>query len=190
MITLDGVMQSPGAPEEDVSDDFTYGGWIAPYDDEAAAEIMQRLLSPADLLLGRKTFEIWEDYWPNHTDYWPTINKVTKYVLSKTRNSTSWENCVFIDKPEAIENLKSSDGGDIQIWGSGELVRLLLARDWIDELWLMIHPLILGRGKKLFSDSPVAAAFTLVESITTPKGVIIANYRRSGDVVTGTAADK
>lgn len=186
MITLDGVMQAPGTPDEDRSNGFQYGGWIAPYDDEVSAAIMQRLLQPADLLLGRKTFEIWEHYWPQHTEYWPTINDVNKFVLSKTRRDTDWKNCIFIDGMADIEKLKHSDGADIQVWGSGEIVQLLLKNDLVDELWLMIHPLTLGNGKKLFTDGPIPAAFSLTESSTTTKGVIIAHYKRAGDVETGT----
>ncbi|QMU28101.1 dihydrofolate reductase family protein [Adhaeribacter radiodurans] len=186
MITLDGVMQGPGGPEEDTSGGFAYGGWVAPYDDEVSGKIMEKLLKPADLLLGRKTFEIWENYWPQHADAWPSINNVTKYVLSKTRNKSDWENSVFFNNQVEIENLKNSDGSAIQVWGSGELIQLLLQNDLVDELWLMIHPLTLGQGKKLFNDGPIPAAFTLVESTVTPSGVVIVHYQRAGKVETGT----
>jgi dihydrofolate reductase len=186
MITLDGVMQAPGAPGEDTSGGFKYGGWIAPYDDEVSGALMQRLMQPADLLLGRKTFEIWENYWPQHSDYWPTINDVTKYVFSTTRKSSDWKNCVFLNSLSDIEKLKESTGSDIQVWGSSQLIQLLLKNDLADELWLMIHPLTLGDGKKLFTDGPIPAAFTLMESTVTGSGVIIANYKRAGEVKTGT----
>ncbi len=186
MITLDGVMQAPGGPEEDTSGGFEYGGWVAPYDDEAGNEVMQKLMQPADLLLGRKTFEIWEDYWPKHGSVWPGINDVTKYVLSTTRRASSWENSVFFTGVADIEKLKDSTGSDIQVWGSAQLVQLLLRNDLVDELWLLLHPLTLGKGKKLFDNSAIAAAFTLVESTITPGGVIIANYKRAGEVKTGT----
>lgn len=186
MITLDGVMQGPGGPEEDPSGGFKFGGWVAPYDDDVAGEVMQRLMKPADLLLGRKTFEIWENYWPEHAQYWPGIMEVTKYVLSTTRNTSDWKNSVFLHSLTDIANLKNSEGSGLQVWGSSELIQLLLKHDLVDELWLMIHPLTLGEGKKLFTHGPVPAAFTLQESVITRKGVILVNYKRAGEVVTGT----
>jgi dihydrofolate reductase len=186
MITLDGVMQAPGGPEEDTSAGFKYGGWVAPYGDEASAKVMERLMKPADLLLGRKTFDIWEGYWPQHEKMWPGINDVNKYVMSRTRKNSDWKNSVFLTNLEDIENLKKSEGLDIHTWGSSELIQLLLKNDLVDELWLMIHPLTLGEGKKLFTNGPIPAAFTLEESIATPSGVIIANYKRAGEVKTGT----
>ena len=186
MITLDGVMQAPGGPGEDTSGGFEYGGWVAPYGDEASGKVMGKLMKPADYLLGRKTFEIWEDYWPKHADYWPGINDGTKYVLSTTRKKSDWKASVFFNRLADIEKLKNSQGSDIQVWGSSELVQLLLNNDLVDELWLMIHPLTLGKGKKLFDNGPIPAAFTLTESTITPSGVIIANYKRAGKVKTGT----
>ncbi len=186
MITLDGVMQAPGGPEEDTSGGFEYGGWVAPYSDEVYGRVMEKLMKPADLLLGRKTFEIWEDYWPEHESGWPGINDVTKYVMSKTIKKSDWKNSVFFNSLADIEKLKNSKGSDIQVWGSGELVQLLLKNDLVDELWLMIHPLTLGNGKKLFDNGAIPAAFTLIESTVTPSGVIIANYKRAGKVKTGT----
>jgi dihydrofolate reductase len=186
MITLDGVMQAPGGPEEDKSGGFKYGGWVAPYNDEASGKVFEKLLKPADLLLGRKTFGIWENYWPNHTESWPSINDVTKYVVSRTRKKSDWKNSVFLKGLADIKKLKGSKGSDIQVWGSSEIIQLLLKNDLVDELWLMIHPLTLGKGKKLFDNGPIPAAFTLAESTATPSGVIIANYRRAGKVTTGT----
>jgi dihydrofolate reductase len=186
MITLDGVMQGPGGPKEDTSGGFQYGGWVAPYDDEVSDKLMKRLMKPADLLLGRKTFEIWADYWPAHERGWPGINEVTKYVVSTTLKKSHWEHSVFLNSLSDIQKLKASDGGDIQVWGSGQLVQGLLKNDLVDELWLMIHPLTLGTGKKLFVDGPIPAAFTLIEGSITPSGVIIAHYKRAGDVKTGT----
>lgn len=188
MLTLDGVMQAPGGPAEDTSGGFKYGGWVAPYGDEVGGKVMEKLMKPADLLLGRKTFEIWETYWPEHADYWPGINDVTKNVLSGTRKDSAWKNAVFFKSVADIETLKNSAGSDIQVWGSGELVQLLLKNDLVDELWLMLHPLTLGTGKKLFKDGPIPAAFFLIESTVTSTGVIIANYRRAGQVNTGTIA--
>ncbi|MEO8116883.1 MAG: dihydrofolate reductase family protein [Bacteroidota bacterium] len=186
MITLDGVMQAPGGPEEDTSGGFKYGGWVAPYGDEVGRKVVEKELRPADYLLGRKTFEIWEDYWPEHADFWPAINDGTKYVISKTRKKSDWKNSVFFKSLAEIKKLKNSKGSHIQVWGSSELIQLLLKNDLVDELWLLIHPLTLGKGKKLFSDGPVPAAFTLIESVVTTTGVIIANYKRAGKVKTGT----
>lgn len=186
MITLDGVLQGPGGPEEDTSGDFKYGGWTAPYDDEVYDKALQEELKPADYLLGRKTFEIWENYWPKHAAYWPGIHDGTKYVLSTTRESSDWKNSVFLQNLADIKKLKNSNGADIQVWGSSELIHLLLKNDLVDELRLKIHPLTLGNGKKLFNDSAIPAAFSLIESSVTPTGVILANYKREGEVKTGT----
>jgi dihydrofolate reductase len=186
MITLDGVMQAPGGPEEDTSGGFKYGGWTAPYGDEAYGKALEKELKPADYLLGRKTFEIWAPYWPEHADFWPAINDGTKYVMSKTMKKSEWKNSVFLKSLADIKKLKNSKGSDIQVWGSGELIQLLLKNDLVDELWLKIHPLTLGKGKKLFDYGTIPAAFTLIESSVTPSGVIIANYKRAGKVKTGT----
>ncbi|MDB5196953.1 MAG: dihydrofolate reductase [Flaviaesturariibacter sp.] len=185
-ITLDGVMQAPGGPGEDTEGDFTYGGWTAPYSDESSGDLMKKHLAPADLLLGRKTFAIWEDYWPKHASYWPGINEVTKYVLSNTVDKSDWQNVVFLKTVADIKKLKASEGGEIKVWGSSELVHLLLQNDLADELWLMIHPLILGKGKKLFDDNAIPAAFTLTESTVSTSGVIFTCYKRAGEVKTGT----
>ena len=191
-ITLDGVMQAPGGPEEDPSEDFKYGGWSAPYDgDEVSDKVMQKQLEPADLLLGRKTFEIFANYWPEHADYWPGVIDVTKYALSNTITGsdpivTRWKNSVILKSVADIEKLKNSEGPDIKIWGSSKLVQLLLKHDLVDEFWLNIYPVILGKGKRLFDGEAIPAAFTLVESTVTPKGVIMANYKKAGEVKTGT----
>jgi dihydrofolate reductase len=185
-ITLDGVMQAPGGPEEDSSGDVKYGGWVAPYFDEVGGKVMEKQLKPAEYLLGRKTFEIFASYWPEHGDFWPAINENTKYVLSKTMKKSDWKNSVFLKSLADIKNVKKSKGPDIQVHGSGELVQLLLKNDLADELWLKIYPLTLGKGKKLFDTGTIPAAFTLTESIVTPSGVIIANYKRAGKVKTGT----
>ncbi|BAU55687.1 dihydrofolate reductase family protein [Mucilaginibacter gotjawali] len=185
-ITLDGVMQAPGGPEEDTSGGFKYGGWSAPYGDEVSGKVMQKQMAPADLLLGRKTFEIFASYWPAHADYWPGINEVTKYVISNTMKESPWENSVFLTSVADIEKLKNSEGSDIKVWGSGELTQLLLQHDLVDELWLKIYPVTLGEGKKLFDNGTMPAAFKLTESLVTPGGVIVANYARAGNVKTGT----
>ncbi len=186
MISLDGVMQAPGGPGEDTSGGFKYGGWVAPYGDEISGKVMQKIMKPADVLLGRKTFDIWEKYWPQHEHIWPGINDVTKYVMSTTRKKSDWQNSVFFNNLTDIKKLKNSTGSDIQVWGSSELIQLLLKNDLVDELWLMIHPLTLGKGKKLFVDGAIPAAFTLLESAITTTGVILANYKRAGEVETGT----
>ena len=188
-ITLDGVMQAPGGPEEDSSGDFKYGGWVFPHFDEAGGQLMDKQLKPADLLLGRKTFEIFASYWPRHADNWPGINEVTKYVMSNTMKSSEWKNSVFISRLSDIVELKNSNGSDLQVHGSGELIQLLLKNDLVDELWLKIFPLTLGHGKKLFDSGTIPAAFTLTESFVTPSGVIFANYSRNGEVTTGSFAD-
>jgi len=185
-ITLDGVMQAPGGPKEDTSGGFKYGGWVSPYGDEAYGKAMQEQMKPADLLLGRKTYQIFEAYWPEHADNWPGINDVRKYVVSRTRKKSDWNNSVFLKGVSDIRKLKQSTGADIKVWGSAELVQLLLKHDLVDELWLKIHPLTLGKGKKLFVSGTIPAAFTLAESSVTSTGVIFANYRRAGKVKTGT----
>ncbi|AYL94940.1 dihydrofolate reductase family protein [Mucilaginibacter celer] len=184
-ITLDGIMQAPGGPEEDQSGGFIYGGWSVPFSDEASGRLMQQQMAPADLLLGRNTFKIFEDYWPKHTQYWPGINDVTKYVLSNTVDKSDWNNTVFLTNVEDIEKLKNSDGPDLKVWGSGELVKLLLKHDLADELWLKIYPVLLGKGKKLYDDGIAPAAFELTESNVTSSGVIFASYKRAGEVKTG-----
>jgi len=186
MITLDGVMQAPGGTKEDRSEGFKYGGWTEPYGDEAYGKVVQKeLKQPADYLLGRKTFDIWEGYWPEHADFWPGINDGTKYVLSKTRKKSDWKNSVFLKSLADIKKLKKSKGPDIQVWGSSKLIQLLLKNDLVDELRLKIHPLTLGKGKKLFDNEAIPAAFTLTESIVTTAGVIITSYKRAGKVKTG-----
>ncbi len=185
-ITLDGVIQAPGGPDEDLTEDFKYGGWSAPFDDEAAGPVMQKQMQRADLLLGRKTFDIFENYWPKHAEHWPGVNEVTKYVLSTTRNKSDWQNSEFLTSVEDIKKLKNSDGPEIKIWGSSKLVQLLLRHNLVDEFWLNIHPVILGKGKKLFNDNVLPASFKLVDNFITPSGVILANYKRAGEVKTGT----
>lgn len=188
-ISLDGVMQAPGGPEEDSSSGFQYGGWVAPYfaeADEAAGEFMAKQLKPADLLLGRKTFDIFAGYWPTHADMWPGVNDVTKYVMSHTMNKSDWQNSVFLKSVEDIKKLKGSNGSDIQVHGSGNLIQTLFKHDLVDELWLKTFPVMLGSGKRLFGEGTLPAAFTLTESLVAPNGVIFANYKRAGEVKTGT----
>ncbi len=185
-ITLDGVMQAPGGPDEDTSNGFKYGGWTASYADEIFGKILEKQMQSADLLLGRKTFEIFASYWPDHEKGWPGINDVTKYVMSETMKKSDWNNSVFLKNMADIEKLKLSEGSDIQVWGSAQLIQSLFKSDLVDELWLKIFPLTLGDGKKLFDKGTIPAAFTLTESMVTPNGVISANYKRAGKVKTGT----
>jgi dihydrofolate reductase len=192
MITLDGVMQAPGGPEEDKSGGFKYGGWTAAYGDETFGKVVQKeLKQPADYLLGRKTFEIWAGYWPEHADFWPGINDGMKYIMSKTMKKSDplvsgWKNSVIIRNLADIKKLKKSKGPDFQVWGSSKLIQTLLKNDLVDELRLKIYPLTLGKGKKLLDNGVIPAAFTFVESIVTSKGVIISSYKRAGKVKTGT----
>jgi len=190
-ITLDGVMQAPGGPEEDTSSGFKYGGWTAPYfndADEAASEMMAKQMKSADLLLGRKTYDIFAGYWPEHADMWPGINDVTKYVVSDSPVELAWQNSELItgDVVARIRELKAGEGSDLQVHGSGVLAQTLFENDLVDELWLKTFPITLGTGKRLFADGTIAAAFTLTDSLVTPNGVIFANYKRAGDVKTGT----
>lgn len=186
MMTLDGVIQGGGSPTEDPSGGFKFGGWVAPFSDETYDNAVMQELRPAEYLLGRKTFEIWEVYWPNHAQYWPGINEGTKFTLSKTRKKTDWKNTKFIRSVGDIKKVKRSKGPDLQVWGSSELVHLLLKHDLVDELRLKIHPVILGKGKKLFDNGSLPAAFQLTDHAVTSTGVILANYKRAGKVKTGT----
>jgi dihydrofolate reductase len=184
-MSLDGVMQAPGAPKEDTSGGFKYGGWLAPYNDEVFGKALEKEMKPSDLLLGRKTFKIFANYWPAHENGWPGINDVAKYVMSKTMKKATWKNSVIVKNVADIKKLKKSKGSDIQVWGSANLIQTLLKNDLVDELSLKIFPLTLGKGKRLFDKGPIPAAFTLTESLVTPNGVIIAKYKRAGKVKTG-----
>ncbi len=186
MISLDGVLQAPGGPKEDTSGGFKYGGWSAPYGDDVLGNVMKKQMEPADLLLGRKTFDIFAGFWPEHADAWPGINDVTKYVVSRTKKKSGWKNSVFLKSLADIKKLKNSNGSDIKVWGSSKLIQLLLKNDLVDELWLQIHPLTLGKGKKLFQNGTIPVALTLTESVVTPGGVICTTYKRAGKVKTGT----
>jgi dihydrofolate reductase len=190
-ISLDGVMQAPGGPEEDTSGGFRYGGWTVPYFDDYLGAIMsEQMTATRALLLGRKTFEIFSGYWPQHEHEWPGINAATKYVVSNTLTSHDWQNSVFIggDVVDRIRIIKGQHGPDLQVHGSGKLIQTLLKNGLVDSLWLKIFPLTLGPGKRLFAEGTVPTAFTLRESQTSPKGVIVANYERRGAVSTGSFA--
>lgn len=186
-ISLDGVIQAPGGPEEDTSGDFTHGGWVAPFSDAVLGTLLRRQMNrPFDLLLGRKTFEIWEPYWPNHGDIWPGANSATKYVASNTRTASDWQPSVFIngDIAEQIAKIKQQPGPDLHVWGSGDLLQTLLTHDLVDVFWLMLYPTTLGSGKRLFAGGTIPAAFQVTESEVTPNGVIVVNYERVGEITT------
>ena len=186
-ISLDGVIQAPGGPEEDTSGGFAYGGWAAPYDDDIlGAALKKQMDMPFDLLLGRKTFDIWAAFWPQHN--WLAVNTATKYVVSNTMTSHEWQPSVFLngDIAEKVAKLKQEQGPDLHVWGSGELLQTLMKRDLVDVFWLMIYPITLGSGKRLFVDGAIPAAFKMTESTIGSSGVIIANYERAGAIKTGT----
>lgn len=188
-ITLDGVMQAPGGPQEDTSSGFKYGGWTAPYfeqTDKEAGDLMQKWLKPTDLLLGRKTFEIFAGYWPTHADIWPGIMDVTKYCVSSTLENSEWQNSVFLKNIDDIKKLKESGDADLQVIGSGNLCQTLFKHDLVDELRLMTYPITLGTGKRLFAEGTIPAAFKMKEHLVSSNGVIYASYERAGEVETGT----
>ena len=187
-ITLDGIMQAPGGPEEDTSGGFRYGGWTVPYFDESSGKVMVEQMSrPYDLLLGRKTYEIFASYWPHHKDEDLGINKATKYVVSHRALQLTWDKSILLqgDIVEEIKKLKAQDGPELQVYGSGNLMQTLLKHDLVDELWLKIYPLTLGSGKRLFAEGTIPAAFKLTDGKVLQSGVIIANYERAGEVKTG-----
>jgi len=181
-------MQGPGGPTEDPSGNFTLGGWTVPYFDEFLGNVMtEQMGQPFDLLLGRKTFEIFASYWPQHEEEGAGINKATKYVASNTMKSHNWQKSVFLsgNVPEEIKKLKEQDGPDLQVHGSANLIQTLLEHDLVDEFWLKIFPVTLGMGKRLFDQGTISAAYSLVDSKASPAGVIVATLQRAGDVKTG-----
>jgi len=187
-ISLDGVIQAPGGPDEDTSDGFAYGGWAAPYDDDILGAALQKQMNmPFDLLLGRKIFDIWAAFWPQHADVWPGVNTATKYVASNTMTSHEWQPSVFLngDIAQKITRIKQQEGPDLHVYGSANLVQTLMKHDLVDAFWLKIYPITLGGGKRLFADGTIPAAFKVTESTVTSKGVIIVNYERAGAVPTG-----
>jgi dihydrofolate reductase len=187
-ITLDGIMQAPGGPEEDTSGGFEYGGWTVPYFDEFSGKLMtEQMKLPFDLILGRKTYEIWASYWPYHSENWPGINEAKKYVVSHSPMHLEWKNSILIRENvvNGIKKLKKQGGTDLKVWGSGNLVQTLMKHDLVDELWLKIFPITLGTGKRLFAEGTIPVAFKMTDSKVSPSGVIIANYERAGEVKTG-----
>ncbi len=190
-VTLDGVIQAGGGPEEDTSGGFAYGGWTAPYSDDVIGTVMDKQMNlPFDLLLGRKTFDIWAPYWPQHADGWPGVMSATKYVASNTMTAHEWQPSVFLggDIAEKVTKLKQQQGPDLHVYGSGNLVQTLMKHDLVDAFWLKIYPLTLGGGKRLFADGTIPAAFKVTNSQVSPSGIIIVNYERAGAVTTSTVS--
>jgi len=187
-ISLDGVIQAPGGPEEDTSGGFAHGGWIAPYSDPVLGTALRRQMNlPFDLLLGRKTFDIWAPYWPEHGDAWPGANTATKYVASNTLTSSAWQPSVFLngDIAEKVTAIKQQPGPDLHVWGSADLLQTLIKHDLVDVFWLMIYPITLGTGKRLFADGTLPMAFKVTESMVSPNGVMVVNYERAGAIPAG-----
>jgi len=190
-ITLDGVIQSGGAPDEDTSNGFKYGGWAAPYlavEDAAADEFMAKHRKSTDLLLGRKTFQVFASFWPEHEAMWPGVNDVTKYVVSDSPMELTWQNSELItgDVVTRIKKLKESEGSDLQVHGSSNLAQTLFKHNLVDELLLVTFPITLGTGKRLFGEGTIPAAFALTDSLVTSNGMIAAYYRWAGEVKTAT----
>lgn len=182
-ITLDGVMQAPGGPDEDRDGGFKYGGWTFPHFDEVLGGVMDEQMGrPFDLLLGRKTFEIFASYWPQRES---PFNEATKYVASNTLTGHEWSKSVFLRSVDEIRELKQQDGPDLQVYGSSGLIQALFSHDLVDELWLKIFPVTVGPGKRLFGEGTIPAAFSLTSSKVSPSGVVVANYERAGEVATG-----
>jgi dihydrofolate reductase len=192
-ISLDGVIQAPGGPDEDTSGEFRFGGWIVPYADEHTGQATRELFSqPFELLLGRRTYDIFAAYWPQinagaHNYIADLFNRVPKHVATHRPHTLDWHNSQALqgNLVDAIHVLKQQDGAHLLTQGSAELVRQLLAAGLVDELRLMTFPVVLGHGKRLFDDNAQASAFTLVHSTSTAGGVLISRYVRSGEVRTG-----
>jgi dihydrofolate reductase len=191
-VSLDGVMQAPGGPEEDPSGGFQFGGWSFPYFDDAVGAAMdEQMGKPFDLLLGRKTYDIFAGFWRKQTD--PTaasLNRAHKYVASRKSMHLEWGPSTLLtgDVVGEIRKLTAQDGPDLQVHGSGDFIQTLLENDLVDELWLKIFPVTLGTGKRLFGEGTRPAAFKVVKSTTSPSGVIVASYERAGKVETGSFA--
>jgi len=193
-MSLDGVMQAPGGPDEDGDGGFRFGGWTFPYFDEMLGKVMsEQMTPPFDLLLGKRTYDIFAAHWPKQPDTDPTatvINNAHKYVVSKDAADLSWRGATLItgDVVTALRKLKAEEGPVLQVHGSSNLIQTLLKNDLADELWLKIFPVTLGQGKRLFGEGTIPAAFKLLQCTTSPTGVIVAAYQRAGDVATGSFA--
>jgi len=193
-LSLDGVMQAPGGPEEDASGVFRHGGWTKPFWSEATgAAVREGFAEPFDILIGRRTYDIFAGHWPRTPKDDPigsVFNRVTKYVATHRPESLGWENSEALgpDVLARVRALKASDGPTLLTQGSSELVHLLLANDLVDELRVSIFPVLLGKGKRFFGDASVPRTFELVKSVTAPNGVFLATYQRAGEVKTGSFA--
>jgi dihydrofolate reductase len=194
-VSIDGVMQAPGAPEEDPTNGFRFGGWAMPYFDEVGGEEINRLFQNFDLLLGRKTYEIFASYWPYYDESAPAgdiaamFRKVRKYVVSRSGAvDTGWAGSVLLRDVADVQRLKEEDGPDLVTQGSTQLVHALLAHDLVDAISIITVPVVLGGGKKLFADGSAPHSFRLTRSRVSPNGLIVAYYERDGEVATGDAA--
>lgn len=185
-ITLDGVIQAPGGSKENAAEGFKYGGWMGSlFEGKVGGLEMEHQMKATDaLLLGRKTYDIWAQFWPTHTETWPQVNKITKYVVSKTLKNPTWENTEVLKDIEELKKLKNASGPDLQVYGSANLVQTLMKHDLVDEFWLKTFPITLGTGKRLFDNGAMPFAFRLIDSKITPTGVIFAKYQRAGKVKT------
>jgi dihydrofolate reductase len=184
-VTLDGVMQAPGGPEEDPSRSFTHGGWAMPFlDDGLKQAVGETIAGEFDMLFGRRTYEIFAGYWPNQGDnpIAKAFNKATKYVVTRSLNRFDWEKSQRIDGDvvEEVRQLKTSDGPALHIWGSSELLQTLIAADLVDEYRIWIFPVVLGEGKRLFENGVPPRGLTLVETRSTPRGVLVNTYHPAG----------
>jgi dihydrofolate reductase len=189
-VTLDGVMQSPGGPEEDPRNGFTHGGWVMPYGDDALSQaIGETIAGQFDMLLGRRTYEIFAAYWPNQGDnpIAKAFNKATKYVVTRTLDQLDWENSLRIggDVVDGVRRLKASDGPALHTWGSSELLQTLIAAELVDEHRIWVFPLVLGEGKRLFENGVPPGSLALVQTRSTPRGVLINAYRPVGSLPQG-----
>ncbi|MEO3927105.1 dihydrofolate reductase family protein [Micromonosporaceae bacterium B7E4] len=189
-LTLDGVMQAPGGPGEDDDNGFAHGGWMVNYWDDQVAEAMDDLMGkPFDLVLGRRTYDIFASYWPHASeeDGAGPLNRATKYVASRGRPTLSWDRSVLIegDVPEGIAALKRQDGPELQVHGSGGLIQTLLRHNLVDEFRLLVFPVVLGSGKRLFADGTVPAGLKLVQSTVSANGAMIGRYELASEVVLG-----
>ena len=192
-LTLDGVMQAPGGPGEDDSGGFAHGGWSVNYWDEQMAQVMDDAVSTRfDLLLGRTTYDIFAAYWPHASDDdgAKPFNDATKYVASRSHPTLEWSKSVLIegDAAEGIAALKKEDGAELQVHGSGNLIQTLLRNDLVDEYRLWVFPLVIGSGKRLFSDGTVPGGLKLVDSKVSTTGVVIGTYEPAGEIATGSFA--
>lgn len=190
-VTLDGVMQAPGGPEEDTSGDFKHGGWSVGYWDEFMNKVMANQMKPPfDLLLGRKTYEIFASYWPNAQNEpgATELNAAKKYVASTTLTNLNWKNSILLkgDVVEEVKKLKQTEGPEIQVHGSSNLIQTLLKNDLVDEFRLKIFPVTIGTGKRLFGDGTIPVSLKLIENEVSPKGVIVATYAPEGKIKIGT----